>query len=37
LEATTAKGKTHNKTSVYKLNSFPWKLMKWKLIAHFLL
>jgi hypothetical protein len=23
LEATTAKGKTHNKTSVYKLNSFP--------------
>jgi len=23
LEATTAKGKTHNNTSVYELNSFP--------------
>ena len=37
LEATTAKGKTQNNTSLYELNSFPWKLMKWKLISHFLL
>ena len=37
LEATTVKGKTHNNTSLYELNSIPWKLMKWKLISHFLL
>ena len=33
--ATPAKGKTHNNTSVYELNSFPWKPIKWKLISHF--
>jgi hypothetical protein len=37
LEATTAKGKTHNNTAVYEFNPFPWKIIQWKLIAHFLL